>query len=235
MLRASGRLGVALALAAGAVDAIGVIVLRGLFTAHMSGNTARLGLRLGRGTTAIAVPVAVAIVLFVAGIACASALAEALSRRGRTPARWLLSLEGALLAAFAVTGGASGLPAQQSGVLFYALLALAVVAIGLQTAALPRISGQRIRTTYISGTLTYLAQELVAAVATPRPGRYLDAALGLDDRAEARGRALLHAAVAFAYLGGAAGGAFAAVRIDAWAAALPAAVVTCAALPAGRR
>ena len=82
-----------MAAAAGAVDAIGVLVLGGLFTAHMSGNTARLGLRLGRGLVELAVPIAVAVAAFVASIAAASLLGEAATRRARSPAPPLLALE----------------------------------------------------------------------------------------------------------------------------------------------
>jgi uncharacterized membrane protein YoaK (UPF0700 family) len=126
------------------------------------------------------------------------------------------------------------LPARQSGILFYGLLALAVLAIGLQTAALPRTGGQRLRTTYISGTLTNLAQELVATFTAPRRGGYLADAVGLDDRGAARSRARLHAGIAVAYLTGAAAGAFAAVRVEAWAEVVPALIVAVAAIPAAR-
>src|ERR1019366_5325902 len=48
------RVAITLAAIAGWVDAVGFLVLFGLFTAHLSGNTARLGVELGQGNVGLA-------------------------------------------------------------------------------------------------------------------------------------------------------------------------------------
>jgi uncharacterized membrane protein YoaK (UPF0700 family) len=71
---------------------------------------------------------------------------------------------------------------------FYVLLALATVALGLQTAALTHIDAATVRTSYISGILTQLAQSGARRLA----GRRSDGA-----------RPALWAALCIAYLAGA--------------------------------
>ena len=46
---------------------------------------------------------------------------------------------------------------------YYALAALAVAAMGLQTAALRHVAGVAVHTTFITGMVTSLAEEVVAA------------------------------------------------------------------------
>ena len=73
-------LAVALAWVAGYVDAVGYILLFGLFTAHMSGNTVRLGVDLGRGDASEALARAVPIGVFVIGVALGTLLVELAAR-----------------------------------------------------------------------------------------------------------------------------------------------------------
>src|SRR5581483_8908976 len=74
---------VALAGVAGFVDAAGFLTLGGVFTAHMSGNSARLGVRLGQGDLSAALPMLAAIALFVVGVAGGALASELWTRRGR--------------------------------------------------------------------------------------------------------------------------------------------------------
>lgn len=73
---------IALAGVAGFVDAVGFLTLGGLFTAHMSGNTARLGVVLGRGDLSAAIPIVAAVALFVVGVAIGAVASELAARRG---------------------------------------------------------------------------------------------------------------------------------------------------------
>lgn len=163
--RQKALLALVLASIAGFVDAVGFIALHRLFVAHMSGNTVKLGIDLGKGRLGDALPLAVAVGLFVLGIATGSAIRELGFRRGwRSPASALIGLQGALIAGFMAYGstvvhGASVPGHTAQG--FYAMAAMAIVAMGLQTATLQHIGVQTIRTTYVSGILTSFAQAVV--------------------------------------------------------------------------
>lgn len=160
---ADKRLAVVLAAVAGFVDVVGYLTLHHLFTAHMTGNTSKLGVALGHGNLNTALPLAVAPPLFVAGIAAGT---------------------------------------------------LAIVALGLQTAALTEIHGATVRTSYVSGVLTHLAQGIA------RRGR---AASGGPDRLRLLG------AIWIAYVVGATGAAYTLRQLAIWCLAIPVAVLLVAA------
>jgi uncharacterized membrane protein YoaK (UPF0700 family) len=154
------RLAVSLAAVAGFLDVVGYLTLRHLFTAHMTGNTSKLGVALGHGDLAKAAPLALAPFLFAAGIAAGTVLAD-------VGAQWAaLALQSLLVAAFMSSYGSAP---------FYGLEAMATVALGLQTAALTSVGGETVRTSYISGVLTNLTQTLVRRATRRRARR--DAAL----------------------------------------------------------
>lgn len=219
-----------LASVAGFVDSAGYIILNGLFTAHMSGNTARLGVFLGRGGIAAGIPLAAAVVLFVFGIALGTVVSELATRRGiQSIAAVVLGLQAILLAAFMVYGGVSASHELWSHPLrgFYVLAALAIISIGLQACALRQIAGRTVRTTYISGVLTNLAQELVNYLCWLHDGShraersYLGEVLGLGSRQESRERTLLLTGIWGSYLVGAISGACTEQRLGSWAFAFP--------------
>lgn len=234
--RAKGLLAWALAATAGFIDAVGYRTLRHLFTAHMSGNSARLGVFLGEARLGSAVPLAAAVLLFVFGIALATALAEVASRRGaRSAMPWLLGAQVLLLAAFMGYGarviGADGQVPDHSGRGFYLLAALAIVSIGLQVCALQHVGGQRTRTTYVSGMLTRFAQESVNWLfwlrdGARRPaGSYLGAMLQSKSRGESAAHALLFGGIWCFYLAGAVAGSFLDGRWRLWSLACPIALL----------
>jgi uncharacterized membrane protein YoaK (UPF0700 family) len=70
-----------LAWTAGAVDAIGYLVLYHEFTAHMSGNTVAMGAQLGEGNFGEAAHRLIPIPLLVLGIALGATLIEIAIRR----------------------------------------------------------------------------------------------------------------------------------------------------------
>jgi uncharacterized membrane protein YoaK (UPF0700 family) len=216
------RLAVTLALVAGSIDAIGVLTLAGLFTAHMSGNTARLGVALASGDLRAAAPLAAAVALFLAWVAAGAVLAAALEQhvpRHRTAA--LLAVEAAMLGVLLLAGAllaGNGHVASRHGARFYVLAAAAIGAMGVQASALSRVGEQPVRTTYISGLLTNLAHQTVARVR--------------GDRRRGRHVGLL-AAVALAYLTGATAGGVLEMHLRLWAAAAPALVLLITAASCG--
>jgi uncharacterized membrane protein YoaK (UPF0700 family) len=209
----------ALAAVAGFMDAVGYLTLRHLFTAHMSGNSARLGVFLGNSDLHSALPMISAILLFVFGIGLGTTLAEIASRRGvRSAMALLLGAQALLLAVFMGYGasviGADGQVPDHAGRGFYLLAALMIVSIGFQICALQRVSGARARTTYVSGMLTRFAQELVNWLFWLHDGRhrprnsYLGAVLESGTRSESAARALLFGGIWCCYLGGAIVGSY---------------------------
>lgn len=204
-------LAVVLAGVAGFVDAAGFLLLD-LFTAHMSGNSARLGAYAGHGFFLRAAPSGFAIGLFVMSIGLGTLAVEVGWRhRLRSPAAWVMVAETLLLATLAGAGALAlrhGVIPQSPAGIYYPLAATAVVAMGLQTCALQRVSGRTVRTTYISGMLTHLAEETVGYLLGPPPGEpektsFLASELNVQPGRASPARIRLIAAIWCAYAAGA--------------------------------
>ena len=221
-----GAATIALALAgvAGFVDAVGFIVLRGLFTAHMSGNAAQVGVRLGHGDVAAAVPLIVAIALFIVGVALGTAVDELATRRGvRATTALTLALQAVVVAAFMAYGEArigAGRVSDHGLGGFYVLAALAIIAMGLQASSIRRVAGQSVRTTYITGVLTDFARGAVERVAR---GSNAETVVGLLG------------GIVVLYLAGATLGSVAQRWAGMWALAVPLAALLAAAAADARR
>jgi uncharacterized membrane protein YoaK (UPF0700 family) len=161
--REKAWLAVLLAWVAGFVDAVGYVLLFRLFIAHMSGNSAAMGAHFGQGQWSEAFYRAFPIPVFVLGVIAGAALNEAASRHGvRSLFSLTLGLEAALLFLFMSCGGGvihGGEARAKSTWEFYSLVALPAFAMGLQNAALRRVGGQIVRTTYVTGMLTNLAED----------------------------------------------------------------------------
>ncbi len=160
------RLAVLMAWAAGGVDAIGYLALAHLFTAHMSGNSAAMGAHLGRAEWAEALRRSLPILPFLAGILVGAAATEAVCRAGfRSPFSIALLAEAGLLLAFLASGSTlrkMNAPQPRSIGEYALFVALPSLAMGLQNATLRRVGGKTVRTTYVTGTLTDMCEELVA-------------------------------------------------------------------------
>ena len=217
-----------LAWVGGFVDAVGFLALFHLFTAHMSGNSVWLGTYLGVGNWRLGLHHLFPIPLFVLGLAVGTTAVE-LARRVplRAPFVPALLLEAGLLALFMVCGsqfvvGESLRTATAFG--FYALAALPALAMGVQNAAVRRVAGQNLHTTYVTGVLNGMVEEAVRV------------AFWVRERARAAGwRAALRAAPArpdlraavasfllwLFYVAGAVSGGFAKHRWQLHALALP--------------
>jgi uncharacterized membrane protein YoaK (UPF0700 family) len=160
------RLAIILAAIGGWVDAIGFLTLFGLFTAHLSGNTARLGVAIGRGEASTALTYAVPIVVFFGGAVIGVAFLTARRARGNGGMAPLLGVEAVLIATFMVAGTLlrdDGDLTPRS-VAYYGLAVLAVAAMGLQTAALRHAAGVPVHTTFITGMVTHFAEAIVGVV-----------------------------------------------------------------------
>jgi uncharacterized membrane protein YoaK (UPF0700 family) len=197
---------VLLALSAGCVDAVGFLLLFGIFTAHLSGDTTHLAVDLGSGDFRHDALARVAVlVVFVAGVVAGVAVMAANVERHRR----VLVVEIACVVIVMVTGTATiGTSAFSNGSLvFYVLVVLAAVSMGLQSAYVRREAGTTVHTTFITGMLTALAEDTVA---------------WYRDRTDtaARGRVATHGSIWVGYLVGGVAGAALAVQWDFWALAL---------------
>ncbi len=151
-----------LAWIAGFVDALGYLVLSHVFTAHMSGNSASLGAHLGRGDWHEVLVRGLAIPPFIVGIAIgimAELAAEA--RPGRARLAPAFGLEVLCLVAFICVDSLYGGSLRAGTPVFFCLVSLLALAMGLQNATLRRAGGARVRTTYISGMLTNMTEQAV--------------------------------------------------------------------------
>jgi uncharacterized membrane protein YoaK (UPF0700 family) len=212
------RVAVALAAIGGFVDAVGFLTLFGLFTAHLSGNTARLGIDLGQDELSAALTYAVPIVGFFGAVLAGGLFCSVGDARRWNTLRSLLAIETALLASFMVVGTAvrdHGDLTPRSGA-YYLLAVVAVTAMGLQTASLRQVAGVPVHTTFITGMVVSFAEEVAGAL------RHEDA--------DASRRARIHGVLIGTYLAGAVSGSALFGEWRVWALAVP--VVVLAALTA---
>lgn len=146
--------------AAGSVDAI--VYLRGhVFTANMTGNSVLLGLYVGQGRGPAAASSLVALASFIVGVLLGALLAGEGGDKVKTftAVRREVFVEAAILAAFAATCFAPRSTSVGSSLLL--IISTSGVAMGMQSAAVKRLSLPGIATTYITGTITSLFSGLV--------------------------------------------------------------------------
>jgi uncharacterized membrane protein YoaK (UPF0700 family) len=202
----SWRLALTLSAVAGSVDLICYFSLFHIFTAHMSGNTVSAVAALETGKLGEAVLHALPIPCFVAGVVLGVVIETWEEQAGRTPRLAVtLMMEAAALATFALLAGT--LP-QKPGAITPVLavtLALPVIAMGIQNAALGRAGGQNVRTTFITGMLADLAKATTKAVLGREPWQPV----------------AVSASIWVLYLGGAAAGGGLELRLGANAIVLP--------------
>lgn len=207
---------VLLAAIAGFVDAFGYLVLSHLFVAHMSGNSAALGAFLGARHWHEAVLRAAPLPAFMAGVAAGALSVDLMpgtTRRRRLTPAFLLEI--ALLVAFYFACPPSlTIPARSP--LFYALMSLLAAAMGVQAATLRRAGGERVTTTFVSGMLANMTEEMIASC-LHRASSNGDPAMAAE---RAHGARML-AAIFIAFMVGAAGGSVAKESLGRFALAVP--------------
>lgn len=225
--RALFALGLLLASVAGGVDALGWMTLGQVFTAHMSGNTVGLTVFLASANwSEVAKRVAV-IADFLLGLAAGAVAATvAHRRRSRNGFVSALAMEAGLLVALlavaeVLTHGARPHLLATRG--YFLLLALPALAMGIQSATLRRVEPVHARTTYVTGVLTRLVENLVAwgalVWARQRDGRRP------EEEAITKARVRVLASLWTAYAGGGVIAALLALRLEMRAYALPLALL----------
>jgi uncharacterized membrane protein YoaK (UPF0700 family) len=151
-----------LAWIAGFVDALGYLALSKVFTAHMSGNAAAIGAQLGQSNWHEAMIRGLAIPAFILGVAAgvvSDKLAPRIACRSRLAPAFIL--ESLLVLAFLLLDpNPSKTTPPPGGFRFFVLIWLLAMAMGVQNATLRRAHGVRVRTTYVSGMLTNMAESL---------------------------------------------------------------------------
>lgn len=210
----------------GFVDASGFLVLFGLFTAHMSGNSTGLGVALGTGDWPTALERGFVIPVFVAATAAGVAWIESRTRRARTAVardRAIASVLGAevvALAVFMVTGATLGRRPEFAidTAAFFVVGTAAAAAMGLQNAALRRVNVESVHTTFVTGMLTEAAVGLVSWWHEARDHVEDDHAGRV---ARARRKALFDIQVWATYLAGGCLGAFLVYHFDLWMVVVP--------------
>jgi len=146
-------------LAAGYVDGYGLLVL-GTYVSFMSGNTTMTGSKAGQGALLAALVPAIAVVCFVAGSATGHLMRHSRLRHAPTI---VLILIAALLGAVALIGG----PAEFKSV----DIALLSFAMGMANPVLPKIGGESVSLTFMTGTLSRIGGHLgLALIGAPVPG-----------------------------------------------------------------
>jgi uncharacterized membrane protein YoaK (UPF0700 family) len=230
--RPAGRLGqlnqarltwvaVALAAVAGSVDAVGFLALFRLYAAHMTGNTASAGADLGRLDWGAALHSLYPIVVFLLGVCLGALMKQVGIRRGlRSWFAFACGVEALLLAVLMVVGGdaASNGELVENSPAYFVLIVLPSLAMGIQSATFQRVGTIGVRTTFVTGILTGLGEELVAAVyglrerrPTADHGEAVAASPALEGTLE---RAALFTGIWFAYL---VGGLLAGLGMQLWA------------------
>lgn len=140
-----------LAALAGYVDALGFLELGGFFVSFMSGNSTRLGVGLGEGSTQALIPAGL-VCLFIVGVVCGSLVGH-FSQQYRRPA--VLFFVSGLLAAAALS--------DLAGLGVVAVVAM-VIAMGAENSVFERGGEVSIGVTYMTGTLVKLGQRIAAAM-----------------------------------------------------------------------
>ena len=155
---------VALALAAGVVDAISLSVL-GVFTAAVTANVVFVGIALGNGDVHSAVRAGLAIAGFVVGVLLATRVMRARGDETRPIARAPLALAGIAAAQLAFLIGWLAADGRPEGAALDLLAVASALAMGGQTAVAVNWRPDT-STTYVTGTLTVLISEIVASTGT---------------------------------------------------------------------
>jgi uncharacterized membrane protein YoaK (UPF0700 family) len=157
-----------LAIVTGYVDAVGFTHMFDVFVANQSGNVILFGIGLGNTDWEAIWRPALSTAGFVAGVSLGLLLARRIRARRRAPI--LLGVEAAILVVVAAgAGDLAGRTHPFGGVKGVLLLAGSAVAMGVQTDVIRRAASVSVATTYQSGTLTRIGDELAGAVARSRP------------------------------------------------------------------
>jgi uncharacterized membrane protein YoaK (UPF0700 family) len=154
---------VLLSFVAGYVDIVGALIIYDIFTAHMTGTTVHLGQQLVQHNWTAAIIGSSVLCAFVFGSIVGRVVIEIGSRFAiQHIGSFTLALE-LILIAGVIPFGQSVLsrgPLQQAPVAVVGLLAPLALAMGMQTATLTRVGALTVHTTFVTGMLNKLAQQI---------------------------------------------------------------------------
>jgi uncharacterized membrane protein YoaK (UPF0700 family) len=146
-------------LTAGYLDGYGLLVL-GTYVSFMSGNTTMAGVKAGQSAFLAALIPAIAIVCFVAGSASGNLIRHSTLRHA---SRLVFLLIAVSLVAVAGIGGPGELKTLDVALLSFAM--------GMVNPVLPKIGGESISLTFMTGTLSRIGSHLgLALIGAPVPG-----------------------------------------------------------------
>jgi uncharacterized membrane protein YoaK (UPF0700 family) len=157
-------LAIALTGVAGSVDAVAYIVLFRVLTAAMTGNTVALGIGIAQWDFSVGARRGFAIPMFLIGMLWSRLVVHLARQRGwRHAATLLFGSEAVLLACFAGFGillFPGGHIERTVGPLYYLMVALPSLAMGVQNASLSHFGPLSVRTTHITGDLATLTDQI---------------------------------------------------------------------------
>ncbi|HKT89007.1 MAG TPA: YoaK family protein [Candidatus Sulfotelmatobacter sp.] len=157
-VRGKAAIALLLTFVAGSVDVAGCLILYRVFTAHVSGDTAHLGLDLPRFKWHDAAIAGVVIGSFLLGSVIARTIIEIGARiHLRRVASIALAIEALILLSFIVV---AGIEMGMGHTLAPWWLAGLACAMGIQTGTLTRVGPLTVHTTFVTGMLNKLAQLL---------------------------------------------------------------------------
>jgi uncharacterized membrane protein YoaK (UPF0700 family) len=158
---ADRQLGLVLAFVAGAINAGGFLAVA-QYTSHMTGIVSAMADHLALGAYSLLGEAVGALLAFVAGAACSSAMVNyARQRRLSSIYAFPLLLEAALLLCFGVLGAHLAATGRLSAPATVLLLCFIM---GLQNAVISKLSNSAIRTTHVTGIVTDIGIELGKAL-----------------------------------------------------------------------
>ena len=159
--RMKSRLAISLSWIGGYVNAVAFIVC-GTMTSHVTGSTTVALLRDVEGQRQLAGYAAFAVASFVAGVIVSAVLTEGARRAGwRSKYVVPLVVEAAFLLLLALELHRTGVSHDAHDGEWWALVAFAAAAMGIQNATITRVSGSVVRTTHMTGVVTDIGLESV--------------------------------------------------------------------------
>lgn len=150
----------ALAAAAGCIDAASFLGLEQVFTANQTGNTVLLGIAIGEGDGHAIARTGASVAGFLVGVAIAALVLRGLTAGWSKRVAVVLAAEAVLLAMAAALWHPLGT---------VALVVIISAAMGAQSAAAMQVGVPGITTTFVTGTLTRFARQLVDRSDRARP------------------------------------------------------------------
>lgn len=165
VIRKDSALVLLLSWTAGSMDAISYITAH-VLPANMTGNTVLLGLALGLGHLADAAKSAVALCGYIVGVALGVLLVDRHYHRRPQMNRAIagaVTAEATALIVFSIVSWNLRILGRSAGV-SHALIVLAGVAMGIQSATVRKLNLPGVVTTYITGTITSLTSGFIQGI-----------------------------------------------------------------------